>query len=218
MVDYVVYKYLLVPSDINIFLIRDRFSILILILILITLYCCRMASNEGSTSNPQGPQEQQQPSVQSPRSHNSATKIQTGKSGKSGKLSQLSTRSENRRPSGQAYETPEGQPTAIAEEDREKENALGNEPGFSLANPDTKSRPTYQSHGFYEDPEYRDYNPRYERDNNVPLWSLAQPLPRVIRPGMRLGKTKNGQKDIIATETVSCPRDSQDVKRGERLS
>lgn len=161
-----------------------------------------MTSNEGFTNSPK---EQQQPSMQSPKSHESAAKIRTEKSGPSRKSSQKSSHSKNHRHSGQIYETPEGQPSAIAEEDREKENALGNEPGFSLANPTTKSHPIYQSHGFYEDPEYRDYNPRYERDNNQPLWSLAVPLPRVIRPGMRLGKSKKGKGDVIATETVSYP-------------
>ena len=161
-----------------------------------------MASNKGSASRSQ---EQQQPSMQSPKSHESAAKLRTIKSGPSGKSSQKSFHSNKDRSSGQAYETPEGQPSAIAEEDREKENALGNEPGFSLANTTTKLQAKYQSHGFYEDPEYRHYNPQYERDNDQPLWSLAVPLPRVIRPGMRLGKSKKGKGDVIATETVSCP-------------
>lgn len=161
-----------------------------------------MASNEGSASRPQ---ELQQPSMQSPKSHESAAKLRTVKPGSSGKFSQKSSHSKKRHPSGQTYETPEGQPSAIAEEDREKENALGNEPDFSLANPTSNLQTKYQSHGFYEDPEYRDYNPRYERDNKQPLWSLAVPLPRVIRPGMRLGKSKKGKGDVIATETVSCP-------------
>lgn len=159
-----------------------------------------MTSNEGFTNKPK---EQQQPSVQSPKSHNSATGTRTGRSEISDKSSQKASHPKNHRSSGRAYETPEGQPSAIAEEDREKENALGNEPEFSLANPTTK-QPRYMSNGFYEDPEYRDYNPQYERDNNEPLWSLARPLPRVIRPGMRIGKSKKKGADIIATETVSC--------------
>lgn len=169
-----------------------------------------MASNEGSGSRPNEgfasrPQEQQQPSMQSPKSHDSAAKLRKEKLMSSRKSFQKSSHSENNRLPGQAYETPEGQPSAIADEDREKENALGNEPSFSLANPTTKLHAKYQSHGFYEDPEYRDYNPRYERDNNQPLWSLAVPLPRVVRPGMRLGKSKKGKGDVIATETVGCP-------------
>lgn len=151
------------------------------------------------------PSEQQKPSMHNIKSHNSATKNRTGRSGKPGNSSQNVSRSKDHRPSGQAYETPEGQPAAIAEEDHAKINALGNEPDFSLANSTTKSHPTYMSHSFFEDPEYRDYNPRYERDHSEPLWSLARPLPRVIRPGMRLGKSKKGKGDIIATETVCYP-------------
>lgn len=152
-----------------------------------------MASNE--------PESCQQ---QSSKSHNTATKTRTGKSGKpggSGGLSERSSGSKNHHPPGQVYETADGEPAAIAEEDHEKENALGNEPGFSLANPVSNKHPMPQNQ-LYEDPEYRTYNPRYAKDDNQPLWSLAQPLPRVIRPGMRLGRAKDGKGDIIATETV----------------
>lgn len=135
------------------------------------------------------------------KSYNSATNKRTEKTGKSNELPERSSGSKNHCPSGQMYETAEGQPAAIAEEDHEKENALGNEPDFSLANPTSNKHPIPQNQ-LYEDPEYRMYNPRYGKVDNHPLWSLAQPLPRVIRPGMRLGKAKDGKGDIIATETV----------------
>ncbi|KAJ6035016.1 Glycerol uptake facilitator protein [Penicillium canescens] len=37
----------------------------------------------------------------------------------------------------------------------------------------------------YLDPEYRSMNPRYGKNNEQPVWGLAKPLPRVVRPGMR---------------------------------
>lgn len=123
-------------------------------------------------------------------------------SGVSGGSSERSSASKDHCPPGQLYETADGHPAAIAEEDHEKENALGNDPVFSLANPTSNKHPIPQNQ-LYEDPEYRTYSPRYAKEDNQPLWSLAQPLPRIIRPGMRLGKAKDGKGDIIATEPVS---------------
>ncbi|KAF7594145.1 hypothetical protein BBP40_009994 [Aspergillus hancockii] len=37
----------------------------------------------------------------------------------------------------------------------------------------------------YVHPEYRDMNPKYGQTDGGPLWGLAKPLPRVVRPGMR---------------------------------
>ena len=96
------------------------------------------------------------------------------------------------------------QPAAVSEEDHEKENALGTEPQFSLAGPNTAMRSMYSpSQNIYEDPEYRNLNPQYGKSQDEPLWSLAQPLPRVVRPGMSLGHSGGGdEKQSIATETV----------------
>lgn len=96
------------------------------------------------------------------------------------------------------------QPAAVSEEDHEKENALGAEPQFSLAGPNTAMRSMHSpSQNIYEDPEYRDLNPQYGKSQDEPLWSLAQPLPRVVRPGMSLGHNEGGdEKESIATETV----------------
>lgn len=37
----------------------------------------------------------------------------------------------------------------------------------------------------YVDPRYYDYNPSYRNPRATPVWGLAKPLPRVVRPGMR---------------------------------
>ncbi|PGG97072.1 hypothetical protein AJ79_09345 [Helicocarpus griseus UAMH5409] len=42
----------------------------------------------------------------------------------------------------------------------------------------------------YLHPDYMQYNPQYSQQKDEPVWSLAQPLPRVVRPGMRMGDEK----------------------------
>lgn len=49
----------------------------------------------------------------------------------------------------------------------------------------------------YEDPEYQSMNPRYGKNNEKPVWGLAKPLPRVVRPGMR----RDGETQQKAYET-----------------
>lgn len=61
---------------------------------------------------------------------------------------------------------------------------IGNVPpsGFTLAGP---AEPAPQTHQPYVDPGYSELNPAYEQPaNSRPVWGLAKPLPRVIRPGM----------------------------------
>lgn len=55
---------------------------------------------------------------------------------------------------------------------------------FTLAGPDETSQ-TRLAHDPFVAPGYGDLNPAYEQPNNAkPVWSLAKPLPRVVRPGM----------------------------------
>lgn len=44
------------------------------------------------------------------------------------------------------------------------------------------------------DPEYEQLNPRYNRPKEKPLWGLAKPLPRVVRPGMRPKTAKEARR------------------------
>jgi aquaglyceroporin related protein len=50
----------------------------------------------------------------------------------------------------------------------------------------------------YLDPEYRSMNPRYGKNNEQPVWGLAKPLPRVVRPGMR--RDKHTQQEAYDTK------------------
>ena len=55
---------------------------------------------------------------------------------------------------------------------------------FTLAGPEETSQ-VQQAHEPYIHPGYADLNPAYEQPaNSKPVWSLAKPLPRVVRPGM----------------------------------
>lgn len=56
--------------------------------------------------------------------------------------------------------------------------------GFTLAGPGNPID-TIVANQPYVDPGYSDLNPAYEQAPNVrPVWGLAKPLPRVVRPGM----------------------------------
>ncbi|KAL3417818.1 MIP family channel protein [Phlyctema vagabunda] len=57
----------------------------------------------------------------------------------------------------------------------------GDRPQYSLAGSFAGPPNT----GGYVDPQYYDLNPRYQRQEAAPLWGLAKPLPRIVRPGMR---------------------------------
>lgn len=50
-------------------------------------------------------------------------------------------------------------------------------PQFSLAGNGYSQAPSYI------DPRYIDHNPRYNRQENKPVWGLAKPLPRMVRRG-----------------------------------
>jgi aquaglyceroporin related protein len=55
---------------------------------------------------------------------------------------------------------------------------------FNLAGP-SESQQLRSAHEPFVHPGYGDLNPSYEQPNNTkPIWSLAKPLPRVVRPGM----------------------------------
>lgn len=83
---------------------------------------------------------------------------------------------------------------AVTGEDHEKDNATGTNPDFSLAGPYNNPQSIYVSS------EYLRNDPNYDKPHDEPLWSLAQPFPRVIRPGMRIRGDKG--EEVIATQTV----------------
>ncbi|KAJ5724585.1 Major intrinsic protein [Penicillium malachiteum] len=86
----------------------------------------------------------------------------------------------------QEYEPPEG-----TQEDGSKNEGAGNNPVFSLAGPGAHN-PASNS---YIGENYRDYNPQYGKERDAPTWSLAQPLPHIVRPGMQHGALPEDRKD-----------------------
>ncbi|KAK6603323.1 MIP family channel protein [Botrytis cinerea] len=61
---------------------------------------------------------------------------------------------------------------------------LEDRPQYSLAG----NNGGVQREPHYVDREYYDLNPNYQKPKDQPVWGLAKPLPRVVRPGMRRGK------------------------------
>lgn len=78
-------------------------------------------------------------------------------------------------------------------------------PHYSLAGND--GGPQREPH--YVDKEYYDYNPNYQKPKDAPVWGLAKPLPRVVRPGMRRGNN-NGPAENKHAENET-PGDAESI-------
>lgn len=90
--------------------------------------------------------------------------------------------------------------------DRINHPTLGNALPHSAPSKISSPRPQYslagatglQSHaGSYVDPKYYDYNPAYREVHQQPVWGLAKPLPRVVRPGMTKGRTNADVRAVV---------------------
>ncbi|KAJ9379214.1 hypothetical protein DTO063F5_7313 [Paecilomyces variotii] len=99
-----------------------------------------------------------QPSADSPRALGSGGRRRSsGTSRRSGRFSVLS------------------HPTSLAERTQGK---------FTFAGPDDTPQ-VRRAHEPFVQPGYADLNPEYDQASSAkPVWSLAKPLPRVVRPGM----------------------------------
>ncbi|KAJ5937793.1 Major intrinsic protein [Penicillium verhagenii] len=86
----------------------------------------------------------------------------------------------------QEHEAPGG-----TEEEGSKNEGAGNNPIFSLAGPGA-SNPASNA---YVGDDYRLYNPQYGIEDDSPTWSLAQPLPHIVRPGMQHGALPEDRKE-----------------------
>jgi len=91
---------------------------------------------------------------------------------------------------------------------------------FTLAGPD--ETPQLQlSHEPFVAPGYSDLNPSYEQPNNAkPVWSLAKPLPRVVRPGMvptkeeLLQNRQNAQLPAENSQNIGLDVDPNELELG----
>lgn len=84
----------------------------------------------------------------------------------------------------QEYEPPEGTREAAS-----KNDGLGNNPGFSLAAHENRNP---NSSNAYITPDCRSQR---GEDQNAPTWSLAEPLPHIVRPGMQHGALPEDRKE-----------------------
>jgi aquaglyceroporin related protein len=91
---------------------------------------------------------------------------------------------------------PEKEAPNGTEEAGSRNEGLGNNLSFSLANSSAQNgNPNKNQNDTYLDDEYQDYNPQYGQGNDGPTWSLAQPLPHIVRPGMRHGALPEDRKE-----------------------
>lgn len=89
-------------------------------------------------------------------------------------------------------EAPEREQPEGTEEEGSKNDGLGNNPSYSLAGSGTQNPNNNRG---YTDEEYQQYNPQYSKEDDGPTWSLAQPLPHIVRPGMRHGALPEDRKE-----------------------
>ncbi|KAJ5175965.1 MIP transporter [Penicillium canariense] len=91
---------------------------------------------------------------------------------------------------------------------------------FTLAGPDETPQMRLSQEPFVQ-PGYADLNPSYEQANNAkPIWSLAKPLPRVVRPGMvptkeeLLENRANAQLPAENSQRLGLDVDPNDLEQG----
>ncbi|KAJ5112567.1 hypothetical protein N7532_000612 [Penicillium argentinense] len=92
---------------------------------------------------------------------------------------------------------------------------------FTLAGPDEGPQMVLSYEPFVQ-PGYVDLNPSYEQPNNAkPVWSLAKPLPRVVRPGMvptkdeLLEKRGNAQLPAENSQRLGLDPNPNDLEQGK---
>ncbi|KAJ5647713.1 Glycerol uptake facilitator protein [Penicillium lividum] len=89
-------------------------------------------------------------------------------------------------------------------------------PSHSLAGnnmaPNQPQQP--QQANVYVEPEYRQRNPKYGRENEKPIWGLAKPLPRVVRPGMRRDEKSQTAAQQTEPPGESAPAPEMDATPG----
>jgi len=91
---------------------------------------------------------------------------------------------------------------------------------FTLAGPDETPQ-VMAAHEPFVHPGYVDLNPAYEQPSNAkPVWSLAKPLPRVVRPGMVPTKSEllenrmNAQLPAENSQKLGLDVDPNELEKG----
>ncbi|KAB8230851.1 MIP/aquaporin family protein [Aspergillus alliaceus] len=91
---------------------------------------------------------------------------------------------------------------------------------FMVAGPD-ESAQLRLAHEPFVQPGYADLNPSYEQPTNAkPVWSLAKPLPRVVRPGMvptkeeLLQRRAKAQRPVEHSQRLGLDVDPNELEKG----
>ncbi|KAJ5445481.1 Major intrinsic protein [Penicillium cf. griseofulvum] len=91
-----------------------------------------------------------------------------------------------------AVEAPEHEQQGGTQEEGSKNDGLGNIPSYSLAGSGAQNPNNNRG---YTNEEYEQYSSQFHKGRESPTWSLAQPLPHIIRPGMRHGALPEDRRE-----------------------
>ncbi|KAJ5963876.1 uncharacterized protein N7479_003752 [Penicillium vulpinum] len=100
-------------------------------------------------------------------------------------------------------EVPENEQPGGTQEEGSKNDGMGNNPSYSLAGSGAQNPNNNRG---YTDEEYEQYSAQYEKGDDGPTWSLAEPLPHIVRPGMRHGALPEDRQE----DKEGMPENGQD--------
>ncbi|CAI7625999.1 hypothetical protein N7527_002943 [Penicillium freii] len=111
-----------------------------------------------------------------------------------------------------AVEAPEREQPEGTEEEASKNDGMGQDPSYSLAGSGAQNPNNNRG---YTDEEYEKYNSQADKGDDGPTWSLAQPLPHIVRPGMRHGALPEDRKEDkgATTESDEDPAQTDKVRK-----
>lgn len=111
-----------------------------------------------------------------------------------------------------AVEAPEREQPEGTEEEGSKNDGMGQNPSYSLAGSGAQNPNNNRG---YTDEEYEKYNFQADKGEDGPTWSLAQPLPHIVRPGMRHGALPEDRKEDkgAMTESDEDPAQTDEVRK-----
>ncbi|OQD67486.1 hypothetical protein PENPOL_c003G04490 [Penicillium polonicum] len=115
-----------------------------------------------------------------------------------------------------AVEAPEREQPEGTEEEASKNDGMGQDPSYSLAGSGAQNPNNNRG---YTDEEYEKYNAQADKGDDSPTWSLAQPLPHIVRPGMRHGALPEDRKEDkgAMTESDEDPAQTDEVRKQQSM-
>lgn len=136
----------------------------------------------------------------------------TGVKGMSKRLNKSLRSGDNANTLIDAVEAPEREQPEGTEEEGSKNDGMGHNPSYSLAGSGAQNPNNNRG---YTDEEYEKYNFQADKGEEGPTWSLAQPLPHIVRPGMRHGALPEDRKEDkgAMTESDEDPAQMDEVRK-----